>query len=318
MIDNGIRDEETAAGRCAQPPFLSFENAVVRRQGRDILTIDSLRIHQRERLALLGPNGSGKSTFVKLITREMFPLHRDVPPVLFKGRERATLAEVKASLGIVSSTMQDEITVHLPCVDIVAGGVYGSLGIPLRATGVERARARAIDALEMLGIADVAQRDVMTLSTGQARRVLIARALVNDPETLIFDEPCTGLDPQGMHYVRSSMRTLAQAGKGIVLVTHYPEDIIPEIDRIILLKEGRVFGDGEKGRMLTDDTISALFDVPMRVKRTVVRERREARAASAAPAAPTAAVAAGGAADAIEEISQSAYEAEYFSLVSEY
>ncbi|WP_165248573.1 ABC transporter ATP-binding protein [Adlercreutzia sp. ZJ141] len=316
MIEHEIRDKEAAAGQQVPPPFLSFKDAVVRRQGRDILTIDNLHIRQRERLALLGPNGSGKSTFVKLITREMFPLHRDVPPVLFKGRERATLAEVKACLGIVSSTMQDEITVHLPCIDIVAGGVYGSLGIPLRATGVQRARDRASDALEMLGIADVARRDVMTLSTGQARRVLIARAFVNDPETLIFDEPCTGLDPEGMYYVRSSMRKLAQAGKGIVLVTHYPEDIIPEIDRIILLKEGRVFGDGEKSRILADKTMSALFDVPMRVKRTVVCEQQKGTHFSLKAGASV--VVAGEIKAETKEISKTAYEAEYFSLVSEY
>ena len=85
--------------------------------------------------------------------------------------------------------------------------------------------------MELLGVDELAARDIMTLSTGQARRVLIARALVHDPEVLVFDEPCTGLDPEGMYYVRSSMRTLAKAGKGIVLVTHYPEDIIPEIKR---------------------------------------------------------------------------------------
>ena len=75
------------------------------------------------------------------------------------------------------------------------------------------------------------------MSSGQARRVLFARALVHDPSTLLLDEPCTGLDPEGMYYVRSSMRDLAKAGKGIVLITHYPEDIIPEIKRLVLVKD---------------------------------------------------------------------------------
>ena len=116
------------------PPFLELHNAVVQRAGAPILTVDSFRLEEGEHLALLGPNGSGKSTFVKLITREMLPLHREVPPVRFRGSERATLADVKRSLGVVSSTMQDQISVHLPTVDVVAGGLYGMLGVPARST----------------------------------------------------------------------------------------------------------------------------------------------------------------------------------------
>ncbi len=254
------------------PPFLQLRNAVVRRAGRAILTIDAFELACGENIALLGPNGSGKSTFVKLVTREMLPLHRDEPPVLFKGRDRATLAEVKRSLGVVSSTMQEQMTVHLPVVDIVAGGLFGALGIPqaVAAADADGARDRALATMGLLGIADLAARDAMTLSTGQARRALIARALVHDPEALVFDEPCTGLDPEGMFYVRRSMRALAQAGKSIVLVTHYPEDVIPEIARLVLVKDGAVFADGPKERLLSDDTMSALFDVPLRVKRTAV------------------------------------------------
>lgn len=254
------------------PPFLQLRNAVVRRAGRAILTVDAFELACGENIALLGPNGSGKSTFVKLVTREMLPLHRDEPPVLFKGRDRATLAEVKRSLGVVSSTMQEQMTVHLPVVDIVAGGLFGALGIPqaVAAADADGARDRALATMGLLGVADLAARDAMTLSTGQARRALIARALVHDPEALVFDEPCTGLDPEGMFYVRRSMRALAQAGKSIVLVTHYPEDVIPEIARLVLVKNGAVFADGPKDRLLSDDTMSALFDVPLRVKRTAV------------------------------------------------
>lgn len=278
------------------PPFLELRDAVVQRAGSPILSIDAFRLDEGEHLALLGPNGSGKSTFVKLITREVLPLHRDDPPVLFRGRDRATLAEVKRSLGIVSSSMQDQIAVHVPAVDVVAGGLFGSLGIPASTDNdtVADARVRAHAAMELLGVDDLAARDIMTLSTGQARRVLIARALVHDPDALIFDEPCTGLDPEGMYYVRSSMRTLAQAGKSIVLVTHYPEDIIPEIERVVLLKNGRLHADGAKEFLMNDQVMSGLFEVPLHVQRTV---------------APSSAARAGGKFD-------GAREEEYFSLVS--
>lgn len=265
-----------------EAPFLELADAVVVRAGVPILSIDSLRIAAGEHVALLGPNGSGKSTFVKLITREMLPLHREQPPVRFKGRARATLAEVKQSLGIVSSTMQDQITVHLPVVDVVAGGLFGTLGIPRQVQDADGPRARAHKALSLLGIDDLAERDVMTLSTGQARRVLIARALVHDPDTLVFDEPCTGLDPEGMYYVRSSMRQLAQRGTGIILVTHYPEDVIPEIKRLVLLKEGAVFADGPKDQLLTGQVMSELFEVPLHVRRTVGRSEHPTHGCRAA------------------------------------
>lgn len=257
-----------AAPEC--PPLLQVRDATVMRAGRPILSVDSFSLAEGEHVAFLGPNGSGKSTFVKLITREVFPLHRDEAPVRFKGRDRVTLAEVKASLGVVSSSMQDQITVHLPAVDVVAGGLFGTLGLPARVEGADEARAQARDTMALLGVADLAERDIMTLSTGQARRVLIARALVHNPQTLVFDEPCTGLDPEGMYYVRASMRMLARAGKGIVLVTHYPEDIVPEIRRLVLLKNGEVFADGPKEELLVDAVMSDLFEVPLRVRREML------------------------------------------------
>lgn len=282
----------------ARPPLFELADATVVRAGKPILTVKSFRLEEGEQVALLGPNGSGKSTFVKLITREVLPLFRENPPVQFKGQPRATLAEVKRCLGIVSSSMQDQITVHLPAIDVVAGGLFGTLGVLPSARGAEEARGHAFKKMELLGVEDLADRDIMTLSTGQARRVLIARALVHDPETLVFDEPCTGLDPEGMHYVRASMRMLAQAGKGLVLVTHYPEDVIPEIKRIVLLKDGEVFADDRKQDVLTDATMSALFDVPLRIVHT--------RAANAPHC------------DRNTTEIHDAREEEYFSLVSAY
>ena len=146
------------------PPFLELHNAVVQRAGAPILTVDSFRLEEGEHLALLGPNGSGKSTFVKLITREKLPLHREVPPLRFRGSERATLADVKRSLGVVSSTMQDQISVHLPTADVVAGGLYGMLGVPARvdARHLHEARERAREVMELLGVDELAARDIMT------------------------------------------------------------------------------------------------------------------------------------------------------------
>lgn len=246
-----------------RPPLFQIRDASVVRGGRTILHVGDFSLAEGEHVALLGPNGAGKSTFIQLLTREVFPLWREEPPVRFRGAARPQLAEIKRTLGIVSSTMHDQVRVHLPVMDIVVGGLFGTLGVPLRGEVTQGDRALASDALERLGIAELAERDVMTLSTGQVRRVLVARELVRDPQVLIFDEPCTGLDPEGMYHVRKTMGTLAAEGRSVVLVTHYPEDIIPAIGRVLLIKDAEVFADGPKEALLTSEVMSELFDVPL-------------------------------------------------------
>ena len=125
-----------------EAPLIQLTDAIVRRDGKNILEVDSFVLHSGENIALLGPNGAGKSTFIRLITREDFPLYRDNPPVLFRGNDRTTLQETKKVLGVVSSTMQDQITVHLPAKDIVAGGLFGTLGVPQMLPSVISRRCR--------------------------------------------------------------------------------------------------------------------------------------------------------------------------------
>ena len=244
-------------------PLFQIHDASVVRGGKTILHVADFTLSEGEHVALLGPNGAGKSTFIQLLTREVFPLWREDPPVRFRGAARPRLADIKRALGIVSSTMHDQVRVHLPVIDIVVGGLFGTLGVPLRGEVGERDRALALSALDRLGIAGLAGRDVMTLSTGQVRRVLVARELVRDPQVLIFDEPCTGLDPEGMYHVRKTMGTLAAEGRSVVLVTHYPEDIVPAIERVMLIRDAEVFADGPKREVLTSGVMSDLFDVPL-------------------------------------------------------
>lgn len=253
------------AGACAPAPLFQIRDAQVVRAGKTILHVGDFSLDEGEHVALLGPNGAGKSTFIQLLTREVFPLFREEPPVRFRGQARPLLEDIRSSLGIVSATMHDQVRVHLPAIEIVMGGVFGTLGLPMRVSVDGEVRDRARDALERLGIGDLANRDIMTLSTGQVRRVLVARELVRDPQVLVFDEPCTGLDPQGMYHLRHIMSTLAEDGRSIILVTHYPEDIVPEIDRILLIKDAAVFGDGSKERLLTSEVMSDLFSVPLTV-----------------------------------------------------
>lgn len=247
-------------------PLFAIHDAVVQRGGHTILEVEDFQLAEGEHVALLGPNGAGKSTFIQLLTREVFPLYREDAAVKFRGQARPLLEDIKSTLGIVSSTMHDQVRVHLPALEIVVGGLYGSLGLPMRAQVPDEYFAQGRAALERLGIGELAERDIMTLSTGQVRRVLVARELIREPSVLVFDEPCTGLDPQGMFYLRETMKTLADEGKNVILVTHYPEDIIPAIKRVLLIKDAKIFADGSKDELLNSDTMSSLFDVPLTVQ----------------------------------------------------
>ena len=144
--------EASAPHASTAVPFLQLHDAVVKRAGRVILSIEDFALAEGESMALLGPNGSGKSTFVRLMTREVVPLHRGVPPVRLQGNPRPTLEEVKCCLGVVSSTMQDQIAVHLPAVDVVVGGLFGALGVPRHVQAGEADYARALRAMASLGI----------------------------------------------------------------------------------------------------------------------------------------------------------------------
>ncbi|RSD35493.1 MAG: iron complex transport system ATP-binding protein [Methanohalophilus sp.] len=119
--------------------------------------------------------------------------------------------------------------------------------------------------LGFLGIEHLASRPINEMSTGQARRLLVARALVHDPDVLILDEPANSLDIRARHIFRQSMRTIASKGKNIILVTHNLEDLIPEIDRVVLLSEGRVYRDGPADEILTAENLSDIFGIQVQV-----------------------------------------------------
>ena len=232
------------------------------RDGRTILSVDEFRIAEGERLAVLGPNGAGKSTLIKLLTRDILPLWADPPPVLFRGQARIALQDARRLLGVVSADAQEQADVALPAREIVLGGLFGSLGVPIRVTPTDAQQERALAALGELEVAHLAERTMNTLSTGEARRVLIARALVHDPAVLVLDEPCAGLDPHAAYNVRLAVRSLARGGRSLVLVTHHVEDIVPEIERVVMVQDGRIVADGPKRELLTGERLGELFDIP--------------------------------------------------------
>jgi iron complex transport system ATP-binding protein len=246
-------------------PLLEMRNISVVRGENLALDAVSLRIDIGEHVCILGPNGSGKSTLIRTIARENYPLAKDDAAIRILGQSRWNVAELRNLLGMVSPDLLAACTSEATGLDVVLSGFFSSTRIFPHHAPCEKQLRRAKAALERLGITHLAKRAVAEMSSGEAKRTLIARALVHQPGTLLFDEPGTALDISGQVALRDTMRELARSGLGILLVTHHVSEIIPEIERVVLLRKGRVLADGAKEKVLTSEKLSELFAVPVKL-----------------------------------------------------
>ena len=255
----------------ATPPLLEIDHATVQRGERIALDHLSLRVEAGRHTAILGANGSGKSTLVQLVARQLYPLAEadGRRTVRVFGRERWKVADLRGLLGIVSPALQRDYTSDDPLevFDAVVSSFFAARGLGLEQYPDADMRERAHAALAQTGAAHLVGRTMASLSTGEARRVLIARALVHQPRVLLLDEPCTGLDMASRRHFLETLRALAHGGTTLLLVTHHVEEILPEIVQVLLLKEGRVLRQGDKAATLTDAALGEAFGLPIRVTR---------------------------------------------------
>jgi iron complex transport system ATP-binding protein len=243
--------------------LIEFERVTVMRGKTVALKDVSLRIGVGEHIAILGPNGCGKSTLIKTITRECYPLIEDGSSVRILGEQRWNVAELRMLLGIVSTDLMTTCTRSVTGRDIVLSGFFSSIGIWPHQEVTRAMHKRAERAMEMLEVFHLADRRTDEMSSGEARRVLLARALVHDPRALILDEPSIALDLSAQHELRLILRKLAKSGIGIVMVTHHLSDLIPEIARVVLMNRGRIVADGTTQQMLMESRLSELFGRPV-------------------------------------------------------
>jgi len=246
-----------------ETPLIEFENVTVMRGHTVALNDVSLKIGLGEHIAILGPNGCGKSTLIKAITRECYPLIQDGSSVRILGEVRWEVWELRKLLGIVSSDLMATCTRAASGRDIVLSGFFSSIGIWPHQEITPQMLESADRAMEMLEVSHLAERFTEEMSSGEARRVLIARALVHDPRALLLDEPSIALDLSAQHELRLMLRKLAQSGIGIVMVTHHLSDLIPEMDRVVLMNRGTIIADGPTREVLVENRLSALFGRPL-------------------------------------------------------
>jgi iron complex transport system ATP-binding protein len=253
-------------------PVLELVDVTLVRGGARVLDRVSLTIPAGEHTAIVGPNGSGKSALVGLIAQHERPLAgHEGSRARVLGRARWDVFELRTRLGFVSADLhhrfvQGNSEGRIRGADAVVSAFFASQGVLRYGQVSEEMRQRAGRALARLGAAHLADRRLHEMSSGEVRRVLLARALVHDPEVLVLDEPTSGLDLVARHRFLEQVRGLARDGTTLVLVTHHVEEVVPEIARVVLLKGGRVAGDGPKRHLLTPRRLGELFDAEITVE----------------------------------------------------
>ena len=234
-------------------------DVTVVRGDRVVLDSVNLRVAQAEHVAILGPNGCGKSTLIRTLTREIYPF-AGRGSVRIDGRDRWVISELRTVLGVVSEEPKGPLLGEPTGLDMTVSGLLGTYGVTVQHEIGSGMWDLAHAALARVDGSHLAARTVETMSTGERRRVFIARALISNPKALVLDEPTSGLDMKAAHEFYGTMSRLAKAGIAIILVTHHLDEIVPEIQRIVMLRGGRIFADGSRD-LLTAHLIGKLFEI---------------------------------------------------------
>ena len=237
-------------------------NASVYLKGEKILNEIDWTMKEGENWAVVGNNGSGKTTFLKLIFGELIPLYGG--EISWFGRKGLhPLKTVRRRLGYISAEYQTSYDRPASGLAVVLSGFFSSVG--LYKTPEHMQRRTAIDWMDRLNISDLAKKNFLEMSYGEARRVLLARALVHHPDILILDEPCAGLDIPNRELFLNALDDLGQSGTHLIFVTHRVEELVPSLTHVLYLKNGSVFHKGIKQEMITDSRLSKVLDCQVSV-----------------------------------------------------
>ncbi len=228
------------------------------REQRAILHDVNLHMKNGEQWVILGRNGSGKTTLLEMISGYLFPSSGQVE-VLGQRYGEVDLREVRKRLGYISQSLFEKLTLRDPVWEVVVTGQFAYLrmyeAIP------EAITDKAIGMLEQLNIAHLRDQPLGTLSQGERKKVMLARTLMADPEIIVMDEPCSGLDLFERESMLESIGTLRRNNVQLIYVTHHMEEIIPLFTHVALIEEGRIIAAGEKEQVLTAEHLRRAFKV---------------------------------------------------------
>ncbi len=233
--------------------LVDIQNATVYLKDQVVLDRINWTHRPRENWAIIGNNGSGKTTLLKLIFGELLPIEGGSVS-WFGSRTWRGLAEIREKIGFVSAEFQQGYDQNPTALEVVQSGFFSSIGIWTEVS--KRQTEQACEMMRFLRITPLAKKRYRSLSYGEQRRVLLARALVFQPQLLVLDEPCTGLDIPTREGFLETLSRLTATETRLIYVTHHVEEILPAISHVLYVKQGKIYAQGKKEDMLTGKMLS--------------------------------------------------------------
>ncbi|MGE6631313.1 ABC transporter ATP-binding protein [Bacillus sp. NPDC077027] len=244
---------------------IELKHVTLKRDGKKILQDINWEVKNKENWVLYGQNGAGKTALLNMMCSYYFPTTGDMTVLGHEFGKVALGEKLRQKIGLVSAALERKLYPDDNAFEIVLSGAFASIG--LYESPTDEIREKAIDLLKAFGSFQYANRRYETLSQGEKQKVLIARALMNDPELLILDEPVTGLDFLSREQVLESIELIASQPNAPTLLytTHHAEEILPLFQHTLLLKEGKVFAKGTTHDMMTSEMLSSFFELKVDV-----------------------------------------------------
>ena len=248
--------------------IIEFENIDVGYDEKVVLKNINLKIKSGEHFAILGANGTGKSTLMKLIQSQIHPRHTKKFKKEIFGKSRYSIFELKKELGVITNDLHnyfEKEAGYLTGFEVVLSGFYSSIGVFTHQDFTKKQIQKAIEVMNFLEIIDLKNKKVSSMSTGQLRKCIVARALIHDPKAFVLDEPTVGLDIKAqINFIKLLQKISLKST--IILVTHHLEEIFPEIKNVALIYNNTIFKIGKKEDILNSENLSTIFDIKIEVK----------------------------------------------------
>ena len=239
--------------------LITIKHASVRRNDKNIVEDLNFEINKGEHVAIIGPNGAGKSTLFRICCMEVHPLWSENLELKRFGEERINKEILRQKMGVVSKELLEICSSSYVVRDIIASGMLSSIGLDFHHHLSNEMWAKIDNTIEKYDCTEFQNKTMKNLSTGEAQKVLLARALVLEPELLLLDEAANGLDFPSRSIYRNTLDAVIKEGKTVVIITHDLSQVLPEINKIVFMKDGKIIETGVKIDMLTEAKLSALY-----------------------------------------------------------